>query len=86
MELHERMYDSLAVYYKGQCLLARSAPPEAPVLSLRSTASFISEAGDFRELVPCVATKIAEPKTGRSYKPVLDHLWHRSLRTHIDMG
>jgi len=51
-EVHERMDGSLAVYYKGQCLLARSAPPEAPVLRVRNTARFIRGASDSWETVP----------------------------------
>jgi hypothetical protein len=45
-EVHERMYSSLAVYYKGQCPLTRSAPPEAPALRVRNTARFIRGASD----------------------------------------
>ena len=30
VEVQERMDGSLAVYYKGQCLATRPAPPEAP--------------------------------------------------------
>jgi len=52
VEVHERMDGSLAVYYKRQCLLTRSAPPEAPVLTVRNTARFIRGASDSREPVP----------------------------------
>ncbi len=86
VEVHERMDGSLAVYYKGQCLLTRPAPPEAPVLRVRSTVRFIPGASDSRELVPCVATKTAKPKTGRPYKPAPDHPWRRPFRVHIDRG
>ena len=51
-EVHERMDGNLAVYYKGQCLLAKSAPPEAPVLTVRNTAHFIRGASDSWEPVP----------------------------------
>ena len=37
VEVHERMDGSLAVYYKGQCLASKPAPPEAPVLRARNT-------------------------------------------------
>ncbi|MCD6391267.1 MAG: hypothetical protein J7L92_04675 [Dehalococcoidia bacterium] len=50
MEVQERMDGSLAVYYKGQCLLTRSAPPEAPVLRTRSTARFMPGASGYRNL------------------------------------
>lgn len=86
VEVHERMDGSLAVYYKGECLLTRSAPPEAPVLRARNTARFVPGAPDSRELAPCVATKTAKLKTGRPYKPAPDHPWRRPFRVHIDRG
>jgi hypothetical protein len=72
-EVHERMDDSLAVYYKRQCLLTRSAPPEAPVLTVRNTAHFIRGASDSREPAPCVAAKTTKIKAHRPYKPASDH-------------
>jgi len=86
VEVHERMDGSLAVYYKGQCLLTRPAPPEAPVLRIRNTARFTPRAGDSRKLVLSVAAKTAKPKTGRPYKPAPDHPWRRPFRVHIDRG
>jgi len=84
VEVHERMNGSLAVYYKGQCLLTRSAPPEAPVLRARSTARFIPGVSDSREPVLYVAAKIAKAKTGHPYKPAPDHPWRRTFTVHID--
>lgn len=86
VEVHERMDGSLAVYYKGQCLLTRSAPPEAPVLRTRSTARFTPRVSDFRELAHCVAAKTTKPKIARPYKPAPDHPWRRPFRVHIDRG
>jgi len=86
VEVHERMDGSLAVYYKGQCLLTRSAPPEAPVLRARSTVRFIPGVSDSRELAPCIAAKTAKPKLGRPYKPAPDHPWRGPFRVHIDRG
>jgi len=86
VEVHERMNGSLAVYYKGQCLLTKPAPPEAPVLRARSTARFIAGASDSRELALYIATKTAKPTTGRPYKPAPDHPWRRPFRVHIDRG
>ncbi len=86
VEVHERMDGSLAVYYKGQCLLTRPAPPEAPVLRVRSSTRFIPGASDFRELAPSVAAKTTKPKSGRPYKPAPDHPWRRPFRVHIDRG
>ena len=50
VEVQERMDGSLAVYYKGQCLLTRLAPPEAPVLRTRNTARFIPGTSVYRNL------------------------------------
>jgi len=86
VEVHERMNGSLAVYYKGQCLLTRSAPPEAPLLRVRNTARFIPGASDSRELAHHVAVQTAKPKTNRPYKPAPDHPWRRPFRVHIDRG
>lgn len=86
VEVHERMDGGLAVYYKGQCLLTRLAPPEAPMLRVRSTARFIPGASDSREPVLSVAAKTTKPKTGRPYKPAPDHPWRRPFRVPIDRG
>lgn len=86
VEIHERMDGSLAVYYKGQCLLTRSAPPEAPLLRARSTARFIPGARDSREPALCVGTKTAKSQTGYLYRPAPDHPWRRPFKVHIDRG
>jgi len=86
VEVHERMDGSLAVYYKGQCLLTRSAPPEAPVLRVRNTARFIPGVSHSRDIACCAATKTAKPETGRPYRPAPDHPWRRPFRVHIDRG
>jgi len=85
-EVHERMNGSLAVYYKGQCLLIRTAPPEAPVLRIRNTGRFIPGASDSRDLASCAATKTSKPRTGRTYKTAPNHPWRRPFRLHIDRG
>ena len=84
VEVHERMDGSLAVYYKRQCLLTRSAPPEAPVLRVRNTARFIRGASDSWEPIPCVAAKTTKTKAHRPYKPASDHPWRSPFRVHID--
>jgi len=86
VEVHERMDGSLAVYYKGQSLFTRPAPPEAPVLRIRNTARFIPGASDSRDLASCAATTTVKPKTGLPYKPAPDHPWRRPFRVHIDRG
>jgi len=86
VEVHERMDGSLAVYYKGQCLLTKSAPPEAPVLRVRSTARFIPGSIDSPEPTPYVATKPTKAKTRRPYKPAQDHPWRRPYKMYFDRG
>ncbi len=86
VEVQERMNGGLAVYYKGQCLLTRPAPPEAPVLRARSTTRFIAGADDSREPALCGTPNSAKTKTGGSYKPAPDHPWRRPFRVHIDRG
>jgi len=89
VEVHERMDGSLAVPTcrdKGQCLLTRPAPPEAPVLRIKNTARFIPGAADSRDLVPSVAPESIKPQTGRPYRPAPDHPWRRPFRVHIDRG
>jgi len=86
VEVHERMDGSLAVYYKGQCLVTRPAPPEAPVLRVRSTVRFIPGASDSRELTLCVAAQTTKPKLSRHCKPAADHPWRRPFKVHIDRG
>jgi transposase len=86
VEVHERMDGSLAVYYKGQCLVTKSAPPEAPVLRVRNTARFVPGASDSPKLAPYITAKTAKPKTGRPYKPAPDHPWRRPFKVHIDRG
>ncbi len=54
--VQERMDGSLAVYYQGQCLLTRPAPPEAPVLRVRNTTRFIPGAR---------SQEVALPVTGK---------------------
>lgn len=86
VEVHERMDGSLAVYYKGQCLVTRSAPPEAPVLRVRSTARFTPGASDSRELALCRAAKTTKTRLGDPHKPAPDHPWRRPFKVHIDRG
>ena len=86
VEVHERMDGSLAVYYKGQCLLTRSAPPEAPVLRVRNTARFIRGASDSREPAPCVSAKITKTKAHLPYKPAPDHPRRSPITVCSDRG
>jgi transposase len=86
VEVHERMNGSLAIYYKGQCLLTRLAPPEAPVLRVRNTVRFVPPASDSRELALRTVAKTTKTRLARPYKPAPDHPWRRSFPVHIDRG
>jgi transposase len=86
VEVHERMNGSLAVYYKGQCLLTKLAPLEAPVLRVRSTARFTPGASDSREIAFCIPAKTTKTRLARPYKPAPDHPWRRSFRLHTIGG
>jgi transposase len=86
VEIHERMDGSLAVYYQRQCLLTRSAPPEAPLLRARSAARFIPGERYSQQPALCVVTKTAKPQTGCAYKPAPNHPWRRLSRLSIYRG
>jgi len=75
VEVHERMDGSLAVCYKGQCLLTKPAPPEAPVLRVRNVTRFIPGSKP-QELTASVVGKTLEPKT--------HHPWRRSFKMYVD--
>jgi transposase len=84
VEVHERMDGSLAVYYNGQCLLTKPAPPEAPVLRARNIPRFIPGAGESLASAPPIANKILKPKATRPYKPAPNHPWRRGFKMYID--
>jgi transposase len=86
VEVHERMNGSLAVYYKGQCLLTKLAPLEAPVLRVRNTVRFVPRASDSHELALCMPAKTTNTKPDRHYKPAPDHPWRTSFRLHTMEG
>ena len=71
VEVHERMDGSLAVYYRGQCLATKPAPPEAPVLRVRSAARVISNRtySDEVTVSAIAAKKTSRPKDSESDQP-----------------
>jgi transposase len=77
VEVHERLDGSLAVYYRGRCLLATEAPAEAPVLRARPNRQFKPVEGPVRsrkrEVRPAPVEKADKPKTL--------HPWRRSFQT-----
>ena len=84
VEVHERMDGSLAVYYKGQCLLTKPAPLEAPVLRARNIPLFVPGANEHVEPAPPRANKILKPKATCPYKPVPNHPWRRCFKMYVD--
>ena len=84
VEVHERMDGSLAVYYKGQCLLTKPAPVEAPVLRVRNTTRFIPGTNEPLESAPLIANKILKPKATYPYKPAPNHPWRRGFKMYVD--
>ena len=88
VEVHEKMDGSLAVYYQGQCLASKPAPPEAPVLRVRSMDRVTSNKTDSDGAAVSVATakKPSQSNIHRSSKPGPDHPWRRPFKLHIDRG
>ena len=83
VEVHERTDGSLAVYYKGQCLATKTAPPEAPVLRARNMTRFIPGSKP-QALTTSVAGKTLEPKIHHPYKPARNHPWRRPFKMYVD--
>jgi len=88
VEVHERMDGSLAVYYQGQCLATKPAPPEAPVLRARNGARVIPDITDpgKPDAPAIIRKKTLEPKVPRYTKPSPDHPWRRPFKIHLDRG
>jgi len=85
VEVQERMDGSLAVYYKGQCLATKPAPPEAPVLRARNTTRFIPGLDNSPQPALSAETgKPSEPKSASRYKPAPDHPWRRVFEMYVD--
>ena len=83
VEVQERMDGSLAVYYKGQCLATRPAPPEAPLLRARNFKRAMpggSESGEAK--IVTAAKKPSSPKA--PWKPGPDHPWRRRFKMYVD--
>ncbi len=65
VELHERLDGSVAIYYQGQCLAARPAPPSAPVLRARKAP----------RPTPTPAPRTAAGLSPGARRPAADHPW-----------
>lgn len=82
VEVQERMDGSLAVYYKGQCLATRPAPPEAPLLRARNLKRAMpggSESGEAKIVI--AVKKPSSPKA--PWKPGPDHPWRRRFKMYV---
>jgi transposase len=88
VEVHERMDGSIAVYYQGQCLTIKPAPPEALVLRTRNIARVVPETTRLDDVAQPVmaAKKTLQPKSPHRTKPGPDHPWRRPFKVHIDRG
>ena len=86
VELHERMDGSLAVYYQGQCLATKPAPPEAPVLRARNMPRVIPHSTDAGEAAGTATRtrKALRPKSHQHKKPGSDHPWRRPFKIYIN--
>lgn len=66
VEVHERLDGSLAVYYQGECLAHKPAPPEAPVLRARK-GSRVGAGGQSH----------SSPQSKSKSGPAPNHPWRR---------
>ena len=66
VELHERLDGSVAVYYQGQCVATRPAPPSAPVLRARKAPRPAP--------APPAPRRVPMPARG-ARRPAADHPW-----------
>lgn len=85
VEVHERMDGSLAVYYQGQCLATKPAPPEAPVLRARNIRR-VMPGGDGADGGKTAAPAEKALPTKAPWKPGPNHPWRRPFKLHIDKG
>jgi len=88
VEVHEKLDGSLAVYYQGNCLATKPAPPEAPVLRARNGARVTPGIPDLAKPVSStiIAKKALQPKSSCHTKPGPDHPWRRPFKVHLDRG
>lgn len=87
VEVHERMDGSIAIYYRGQYLLTKPAPAEAPVLRARNTTRVMPDKhGDLLEPTMPASLEEKVPEQKQPYtRPGPKHPW-RNPRFFIDRG
>ena len=89
VEVHERLDDSIAVYYQGQCLAIKPAPLEAPALRARNASSVIFGTAypyDVPVTPDVAAGETIQQGFPRPAKSGHDHPWRRPFKVHIDSG
>ena len=87
VEVHQRMDGSLAIYYKGQCLLTTKAPSEAPVLRTRGNNYSVEDPQNIPVPKPKKNTfDPAQIKPKIRYKPAPNHPWRKTFVLHNDRG
>jgi len=86
VEVHEKLDGSLAVYYHGQCLATKAAPPEAPVLRTRKFRRVMSPPTSEANAATAPTTLEPEAPASLRRKPAPDHPWRGKFRVHIDRG
>jgi transposase len=81
VEVHERLDGSLAVYYQGQCLATRAAPPDPPTIRARSRTRPAPERPGPPPLTAAPASQPPPPTPADrlAWKPAANHPWKRSL-------
>ncbi len=77
VEVQERLDGSLAVYYQGQCLATKPAPPEAPLIRARKLRRVPALAGTQTATGPVSTSQSSPPEHHNTTKPALDHPWRR---------
>lgn len=77
VEVQERLDGSLAVYYQGQCLATKPAPPEAPLIRARKLRRVPALAGTQTATAPVSTSQSSPPEHHNTTKPALDHPWRR---------
>jgi transposase len=83
VEVQERMDGSLAVYYKGQCLATKPAPPQAPVLRAKNIKRAMPGGTESSEAkIAILARKPSPPKAPGKHGP--DHPWRRPFQMYVN--
>jgi transposase len=76
VEVHERLDGSVGVYYQGQHLTARPAPPEAPILRARKGPRVEPP---WTVIAKQARAATADPSHFENGRPTSNHPWKRSM-------